>query len=161
MVEHLLSSTVPPDDSGTDTFRRYRYQAHVAFQFCLDCISEGNVLSVIMEHFEDIVIEYKEFWYFVQIKTRDPNQGPWRLSHGLGNNGGLKSLYRTYLVTQGIPAKYGLFLEGAIARDDLLNCLVPPKDLSNEDLQQRVKDRLEIDDEECEAFLNSVNVRPN
>lgn len=161
MSEEFLSSTPPPDDSGTDTYKRYRYQAYVAFQYCLDCVASGKVQSVIMEHFEDIVIEYSDYWYFAQIKTRNPNQGPWRLSHTLSESGGLRSLYRTFSITQDVSAKYGLFLEGAVARDDPLNSLIPPRDLDDEILFERVKERLQIEDEECKAFLDLVIVRPN
>ena len=47
----------PPDDSGTDAFTRFRYQAHVAFRFCLRCYFDQGVTAVVAEHFEDVSTE--------------------------------------------------------------------------------------------------------
>ncbi len=119
----ILNSTTP-DDTGTDTLRRYRYQAQLAVPFCLDCASGGAVRSVIMEHYEDIVVEYADHWRFIQVKTRDSKHGPWRLTLAMD---GLGSLFRAYGSTSLSNARYSLYLEGAIAHDDDLNNLVPEK----------------------------------
>src|ERR671919_692299 len=97
MTEGPLSVT-PPDDTGSDTFRRFRYQAEVAFPFCLDTALIGNVISVIPEHLEDLAIEFADgSWRIIQIKTRDPGQAPWTLATLLGGDGGaFRSLLRTH-----------------------------------------------------------------
>ena len=80
---------IPPDDTGTDTLKRYRYQAQLALPFCLACARKERVRSVIMEHFEDIVVEYDDYWHFIQVKTRNSNLGQWTLTAAMD---GLKSL---------------------------------------------------------------------
>jgi hypothetical protein len=158
-----LLNTQPPDDTGTDTLKRYRYQAQLAVPFCLDCASGGKVLSVVMEHYEDIVVEYEDYWWFIQVKTRDAGYGPWRLTTAMD---GLASLYRTYSSTYHLEAKYGLFLEGAVAHDDDLNKLVPIKPTLEQTLIDRVTRGLgdkgfSVTKEQCEAFLKITTVHPN
>lgn len=68
----------PPDDSGTDAYQRFAYQAHVAFWFCVRCYFDGDPVAVYCEHWEDLLVEYTERLRFTQIKTRDPGRGPWR-----------------------------------------------------------------------------------
>src|SRR5215813_11649551 len=96
-------NTAPPNDTGTDTLKRYRYQGQLAVPFCLECALGGSIRSVIMEHYEDIVIEYIDHWRFIQVKTRDTRYGPWKLSDALD---GLKSLHRTYQSACYLNAKY-------------------------------------------------------
>ena len=93
-MPNRVSETPPPDDTGADTFRRFRYQAHVIFRFCLDCALVGNVTSVLPEYFEDVALELSSnSWRFAQIKTRNPDQGPWTLADLLKKKGGaLRSL---------------------------------------------------------------------
>ncbi len=115
-------SLVPPDDSGTEALKRYRYQAEVAFNFCLDCALGGETLSVTCEHIEDIVVETKSSkWRFVQVKTRNLELGAWTLATVLRPGGGFDSLLRTFQFIQGhSSAELILLLEGAIkSTDDL------------------------------------------
>ena len=37
----------PPDDSGSDTYARYRYQAKIIFPFVLSCGMGHDIVSVI------------------------------------------------------------------------------------------------------------------
>jgi Cap4 dsDNA endonuclease len=158
----------PPDDTGSDTLRRYRYQAQLIATYCLDCTTNGKVVSVIAEHFEDIVIEYHDHWHFVQIKTRNQNLGPWKLPNSID---GLKSLWRTYQCInpfKTINASYALFLEGAIAKDDLLNDLAPSDTNSttlssapNANLVKKVASKLKITESDCADFLAKVVVQAN
>jgi hypothetical protein len=158
----FLDST-PPDDTGADTLRRNRYQAQLAVPFCLDCASGGAVLSVIMEHYEDIVVEYKDHWRFIQVKTRDSKYGPWKLTPAMD---GLGSLYRAYEAASGLNARYSLFLEGAVAHGDDLNNLVPEKSELDASFISRIAKGLKekgFSDahKTCEAFLNLTSVQPN
>jgi Cap4 dsDNA endonuclease len=148
----------PPDDTGTDTLIRFRYQAQLALPFCLACARKEKVRSVIMEHFEDIVVEYDDYWHFIQVKTRNPDRGQWKLTDAID---GLKSLYRAFNATSHIKAKYSLFLEGAVSAKDDLNVLTHPKDNISDGLVQKVYQRLDIEDSECRDFLEVITVHPN
>ncbi len=161
MTDFLNSK--PPDDTGTDTLKRYRYQAQLAVPFCLDCASGGAVRSVIMEHYEDIVVEYEDHWRFIQVKTRDSKYGPWKLTSAMD---GLGSLYRAYESASWLNARYSLFLEGAVAHGDDLNNLVPEKSALEAAFIGKVtkglKDKGFKDAHKtCEAFLNLTSVQPN
>lgn len=156
-MTHLLN-TAPPDDTGTDTLRRYRYQGQLAVPFCLECATGGSIQSVIMEHYEDIVVEYIDHWRFIQVKTRDSRYGAWKLRDAMD---GLKSLYRTYQSTSHLNAKYSLFLEGAIAYNDTLNKLQPGNLSIDDDLCSQIMQRLGMVRTECEAFLKLTTVHPN
>lgn len=147
----------PPDDTGTETFRRYLYQACLAVPFCLKCAAGEGVVSVIMEHFEDLVVEYEDSWLFIQIKTRNADRGPWRLNDAMG---GLRSLHRVFRETRHLEAKYELYLEGPVDPANVLHELVLDGSDFGRTLRDGVKRELDIDDPECEEFLASVTVRP-
>lgn len=153
-----LLNQIPPDDTGTDTLNRFRYQAQLAVSFCLRCAAKDKVRSVIMEHFEDIVVEYDDHWHFIQVKTRNANRGPWKLNDAID---GLQSLYRAFRETTQLEAKYSLFIEGAISSGDNLNLLsLPKKEISNE-IIQKISEKLNIEAPECRKFLTYVSVHPN
>lgn len=147
----------PPDDTGTDTLKRFRYQAQLALPFCLACARKEKVRSIIMEHFEDIVVEYNDYWHFIQVKTRNEDRGQWKLADAID---GLKSLYRTFNKTSHLEAKYSLFIEGSISASDSLKALTHPKDISDA-LVEKVSQKLNIEDSESRAFLKAVTVHPN
>lgn len=153
-----LLSLEPSNDTGADTLSRYMYQAYTAVPFCLECVSGGSILSLIMEHFEDLVIEYSDHWLFLQIKTRNPDLGPWKVSYAMD---GFKSLYRTFKATEDYPAIYSLHLEGAIASGDVLNDLVPPNRDISAALKSKIMNGLGISEDECIDFLKLITVKPN
>src|SRR4051794_33739899 len=117
-----VQDTPPPDDSGSDAFQRYAYQAHVAFPFCLSCYFVGDVVAIYCEHWEDLLVEYVDRLRFTQIKTRDGGRGPWRYSHLLEQSGALRSLLRTHQALGTIvvdrPIEYDVRLEGAVDSGD-------------------------------------------
>ena len=116
-----MGGFTPPDDAGSDTFRRYRYQADVAFPFCLDCALLGNVAAIVPEHFEDIAVELRDgSWILIQVKTRDADQPPWTLALLLGESGPLRSVLRTHRALEGFEGqlRYELRLEGGLRVDD-------------------------------------------
>ena len=153
----------PPDDSGSDTFRRYRYQAEVAFPFCLDCALIGDVVSVTLEHLEDLAVEFADgSWRLVQVKTRDPGQAPWTLKSLLGSDGAaFKSLLRTHRALAGIQGeiRLELRLEGAIRADDAARRLLPGGGGPTTDIIDLVAERLGIDDVEAVALLERTTLR--
>jgi hypothetical protein len=165
-TKSFLEST-PPDDTGSDTLNRYRYQAQLVVPYCLECISNGTIISVFVEHFEDFVIEYDDQWFLIQVKTRNQNLGPWKLSDALD---GIKSLWRTHkaMVANNIQnTKYALFLEGAIAKDDPLNGLAPSDKVEgvsvvlDPKLVNKVSEALKESEAFCKAFLLKITVNPN
>ena len=157
-----FESVFPPDDTGRVTFERYRYQAHLAFRFCLEAATDGDVDAVVCEHFEDIAVLRAGGWRLSQIKTRDPELGPWRLSDLLGRRGALRGLHRTYRalrdLSDGPECLLEARLEGAVARDDLLQRMRPLGDGPNQEIVNRCCDRLEIEEDEARAFLERVTV---
>jgi Cap4 dsDNA endonuclease len=155
-MKNLLNQT-PPDDTGTDTLKRFRYQAQLALPFCLACARKEKVRSIIMEHFEDIVVEYDDYWHFIQVKTRNEDRGQWKLTDAID---GLKSLYRTFNKTSHLKAKYSLFIEGSISANDALKALTHSKDISDA-LVEKISQKLNIEDSESRAFLEAVTVHPN
>jgi len=148
----------PPDDTGTDTLKRFRYQAQLALPFCLACARKEKIRSIIMEHFEDIVIEYDDYWHFIQVKTRNAERGSWKLTDAID---GLKSLYRAFHETSHLEAKYSLFIEGAISSRDELNALAPGKTDISDEIIQKISEKLDIEDSKCRVFLKAVTVHPN
>jgi len=156
-MTNLLNQT-PPDDTGTDTLKRFRYQAQIALPFCLACARKEKVRSIIMEHFEDIVVEYDDYWHFIQVKTRNADRGPWKLADAID---GLKSLYRAFNETSHLEARYSLFIEGAISARDNLNSLTLPKTDISDEIIQKISQKLEIEDSECKTFIGAVTVHPN
>ncbi|MGK7904151.1 MAG: dsDNA nuclease domain-containing protein [Hormoscilla sp.] len=149
---------VPPDDTGTDTLERFRYQARLAVPFCLSCARREKIRSVILEHFEDIVVEYDDYWHFIQVKTRNADRGPWKLTDAID---GLKSLYRAFTETSRLKARYSLFIEGAISARDDLNILTPPRREISDAIIQRISSKLSVKESECKTFIERVTIHPN
>jgi hypothetical protein len=155
-MNNPLSQT-PPDDTGTDTLKRFRYQAQIALPFCLACARQEKVLSVIMEHFEDIVLEYEDYWQFIQVKSRNSDQRDWNFSQTIE---ALKSLYRAFQSTSDISARYSLFLEGNLSAKNELKVLASSNPNITSSSLKKVAEELEIDESECEAFLKVVIIHP-
>jgi hypothetical protein len=157
-----LSELVPPDDSGTDAITRFHYQAHVAFTFCLRCYFEEGVVAVTMEHFEDVLVEGTDDLRFVQIKTRNADQGPWKLRHLLDEGGALRSLLRTHRALGGFNdgrrIVYDIRLEGALARDDPIQRLTPSGEGPDDAMCQTCVDRLGCDTDEATDLLGRAVV---
>lgn len=168
---HIVSSApnsiegvLPPDDSGSTTFRRYRYQAHVAFPFILACATNSGVTAVLLEHIEDLAVEMHGTWRLMQIKTRDGHRGPWGITEVL-SSGGLESLFRSHRAVVGHVenATYELVLEGSIEHSPGITALVNSSELS-EDLVERIHNRIKGSFADCtldevEDFLSRFRVR--
>jgi len=61
---------VPPDDTGSDTFARFKYQAHVTVPYCLDLARGEEITSVFAEHVEDIAVEVGGSWRFLLLELK-------------------------------------------------------------------------------------------
>jgi hypothetical protein len=150
-----------PDDTGSITFARYHYQALVAVPFCIDCACRGKVLSVVAEHIEDIAVETGSGWRFIQVKTRDPELGPWRLAYLLQKGGALHSLARSHRILKDTECTLEVHLEGAVAHDDDLRALYDDTSLGFEKCRQRLREGLPMSEEDLDTFLPRLRIHPN
>jgi len=146
----------PSIDAGSDSLARFRYQAEVTLPFCLQCALGDEIVSVIPEHLEDIAVEYEGCWRFIQVKSRNPERGLWKLSDLLGKGGALRSLFRTHLQTLDVTASLEILLEGTPKPRDLIENLREGKDHRKPELVSAVVDALEKDAHEVMKFLDRV-----
>jgi hypothetical protein len=158
-----FETVFPPDDTGRTTYERFRYQAHIAFRFCLEAATGGDVVAVVCEHFEDVAVERSHGWRLIQIKTRDAELPPWKLGDLLGKGGALRGLYRTHKALNdlnggthdcGLEAR----LEGAVARGDQAETLTFQGDGPTSEVVDRCAQRLDITAAEAADFLSKVTV---
>jgi hypothetical protein len=84
-----------PDNSGSDTFSRYKYQAKVAFDPYVRC-TNGEIHQLVVEHVEDLILVEDSAWRMVQVKSRDGYRGSWSPSEVLGDQGPVASLWRSF-----------------------------------------------------------------
>jgi len=153
-----LSKIDPQVDAGSDTLARYHYQAEVTLPFCLSCALDDEIITVIPEHLEDVALETRGKWRFVQIKSKDPELGLWKLSDLLGSKGALRSMYRTFQQTRGAPVQLELILEGAPKKDDSIQCLKSDGDHRDVKLITAVSKAFNISSEEAYEFVNCVTL---
>lgn len=145
-------------DWGSDTLARFRYQAEVTLPFCLSLLlSENDIRAVVPEHFEDIALQTSTGWRFLQVKSRDPERGLWTANDLLVKRGGaLRSLYRTYRLTEGEDHSLELVLEGAVKTNDVIGMLRPRQDRSL--LVPLVMEKLGASQSSAEDFLRRVTL---
>ena len=164
----MLDELCVPDDSGSDAFRRYRFQAHVAFPHCLDCATQKRVVSVTCEHFEDLLIEEVDQLRFTQIKTRNADYGPWRFVDLCRPRGGaLTSLLRTHRALAKLDDKralvYEIRLEGVSERGDPIRRLMPSGDGADDPMAKTMtkslREATEIKLKESREVLARTQVR--
>jgi len=147
-------------DTGADTFSRYVYQAEIAFRFCLDCALGGDIVSVVPEHLEDIALECRSSWRFLQIKTRNAELGPWKLSDLTAANGGLRSLLRTFDLVRTMLRKptLELYLEGAVHSTNEIQSLITEEGRREKGAIRSVAKPLNLDPQACGEFLDCVRL---
>lgn len=152
----------PPDDSGSSTVSRYIYQARVTVPYVVSMGLGNRIDLIVCEHFEDLAIRHIDgSWTFAQIKSRDPELGPWTLSSVCQENGGaFRSLLRTHraLRGRGLAYRLGAWLEGSVSRRDLLDKIKRSEPLDDEEMQQ-IADRLDSTVDECEDFTQRLHVK--
>jgi len=146
----------PSTDAGSDAFGRFRYQAEVTVPFCLLCALGEGIDSVIPEHIEDIAIESGSSWRFIQVKSRNPERGLWKLKDVLADRGALHSLFRTHTQIREVDASLELLLEGAIKPGDPIEYLRSGADHRHPDLLIPAATALSIDQQEAIPFLERV-----
>lgn len=149
---------VAPDDSGSTTFARFRYQAKVVFPYFLQCGLGDGPVAVIPEHIEDLLLRGEKGWRFVQIKTRDPARGMWTLSDLLGDDGALRSLFRSYSATPDCEATYEAHLEQSVSPNGNAKLLRTADGRRADDLIEAVRKALGIRKTACVRFLDRVRL---
>lgn len=105
--------TAAVDDTGSDTFARYVWQAKMAVLSWLSCLTDGDApLAVVCESIEDIVLVYQHRVVYAQLKTK--TRGSWSDSNVCDPGGGIDSLVRTHNVLRSPPVavEFHLWLEG-------------------------------------------------
>ena len=149
---------MPDRDAGSDTLARFRYQAEVTLPYCVSALlSENDIVAVVAEHLEDIALKTNTGWRFLQVKSRNPERGLWRAADLFAKKGGaLRSLYRTYLLTEGEDHSLELVLEGAVKTEDAIGTLRPDQDRSR--LVQMVMDKLKATQASAEDFVRRVTL---
>lgn len=154
------SGLQPPDDTGSDTFARFVYQAHIAFPLCVYAATADEIQNIYAEHIEDLGVDCGDHWRFLQVKTRDPGTGPWRLSDVLGDGGAVHSLWRAFqTVGQSMPATFEMLLEGHAKSGDLLDKLLNDAGRTDSVLITRIRNALKADEETVRTFAGRLRVR--
>jgi hypothetical protein len=159
-----LDAIPDPDETGTDTFARYRYQAQCSFAECMRCALTGDVASVTPERLEDLLVEEPGRWRFIQVKTRDAGRGPWLFGDLLDDGGALHSVLRTHLALgdfdDGRDRRYEIHLEGAAKRGDSIeNLLIPSGTGPTAEMAERCRRRLKCTAAVAQAVLDRTRVR--
>ena len=159
-----LDEVPDPDDTGTDTYKRFRYQAEVAFSSCLDMALIQRVVSITPERIEDLLIEHADCWRFVQIKTRDAGLNPFSFADLLGDGGALKSIARTHKALAGFDdgreIRYEIWLErGAKNGNDIGRLLLPSRIGPSGEMVTKCAKRLKVDETFAQEMLNRCHVR--
>jgi hypothetical protein len=152
-----------PDDTGSQTFKRYRYQAEAAFMSCLDLALVRSVVSITPERIEDLLIEQADRWRFIQIKTRDPGLNAFTFADLLGDGGALRSVARTHNAIldfdDGREIRYEIWLElGAKTGNSIERLLIQKRLGPDGEMIEQCAKRLKVDKAFAEAMLNRCYV---
>jgi hypothetical protein len=153
-----------PDDSGSDTMRRFAYQVHVGARAVLEMLEQGDG-SLTCEHLEDVVLQRaingKPVWSYCQIKTRDGLQA-WTLTTVISSRA-LKSLWRTWatLPEEGKKtAELWILFEGTWdPADDPIVVLARGDGRANADCVARVAKHLRVGEDGVRPFLDSIRAQ--
>lgn len=122
------------------------------------CALGDEIISVIPEHLEDVAIESSSGWRFIQVKSRDPERGPWKLSDLTGDGGALRSLLRTYREVDRLDASLEISVEGALRRQNPIEHLTSDGDRADAKLVEGVSKALELDKNDTVEFLSRVSL---
>lgn len=153
-----MASAMNDSDAGSDTLARFRYQAEVTLPYCVSALlRENDIQAVVAEHREDIALKTSAGWRFLQVKSRNPERGLWTAADLFRKRGGaLRSLYRTYLLTEGEDHSLELVLEGAVRTDNAIRTLRSGQDRS--ELVQMAVDKLGTTEATAKDFVRRVTL---
>jgi len=153
-----LNALVSPDDHGSDTFARYKYQAHVTFPYVLELATGETITDLFAEHVEDIAVRKSGTWCFLQVKSQNAKRGPWSLSDVV-QSGAFHSLWRAYqTASSSVDATYEICVEGALRKDDPLQRLADREDL-DDDALTRVAAACGVAVEDVRPFAARLQLR--
>jgi len=147
------------EDFGTDTLRRFAYQAKVIFPFVLRCAQGGDEIAVIPEHIDDCFLLRSSGSVIMQIKSRDVAQGGWTLGELLARGGAVRSLHRAFALNPTADVIYQAMLEQTLSRSNEAVLLRTAEGRANEKLIHQVSERLEIQRAEAQQFLQRFRLR--
>lgn len=150
----------PPDDTGSDTFSRFIYQAHVTFPLCLYAATGTDISNIYAEHIEDVAVEQSDRWRFLQIKTRNPGSGPWTLSDLITKGGAIHSLWRAYEAAGAARAcTYEMHLEGHPKTGDAIHHLRNEAGRANDIIITRIRNAVKAGEAAVRDFCARLDVR--
>lgn len=165
-----------PDNTGTETEKRFAFQAQVAVRYAIEMLGGYPIDNVTCEHIEDVVVARTvrtphagetTLWDFQQVKSRESDK-PWTLLQ-IGDSKALHSLLRTdrvlrQAISEGAVLNYRLTvaIEGKLAfREPSF------RDIARSDgkrdariragLGSKLKD-LDVDPGELSDFLSRVHI---
>jgi Cap4, dsDNA endonuclease domain len=96
-----LASQAAPDDSGSETQSRFRYQHECTARLCIPMLVRRSVVAVVCEEHEDFVVFYDNAPpELVSVKHREGSQGAWTFATLCGD-GGLRHLFDRWQGTGG------------------------------------------------------------
>lgn len=153
------------DDSGANTFAKYRYQSKLTLLHWIRTLLPGGPVAVYAEHVEDLVEEFDDRYVFVQIKGRDDDVGLWNATTMTADDGGVASLCRAYAVAKDMPCTFELHLEGGTSPSSATKDFVADCTKASATLRGRVKALLDaqgLDGTAClDDFLKRLRIRPS
>ncbi|WP_215519930.1 hypothetical protein [Phycicoccus mangrovi] len=158
-VLERLRAVGPGDQSGRDTFGRYRYQVRLAVHFWLQTLIPDGPKVVLLEHQEDLTLVYNGHARMCQAKSRDLGRSAWSLSVVSRPGGGLDSLGRAFQQTQQVPGTFELLLEGrAVSKQPTQAFFANPAQCPAE-TNAAVAKSLGVPPADVEPFLQRLRVR--
>jgi hypothetical protein len=112
-------AAIQSDDTGTDTFQRYAWQAKLAVLTWLRVLDDTGVIAVVCEHVEDLAVVETTGFRFAQLKTRD--KGSWSVAKICAQGHAVNRLATSYLLAEaaGIASqsRFEVWLEGPPSED--------------------------------------------
>jgi hypothetical protein len=161
-VSHLeVVDLDPGNQSGRETFSKYRYQAKLTLSHWLTTLLPDGPVRIYSEHQEDIVIEHVGNVRFAQVKTRNPGLSRWTLTAIVKDGGGLDSLLRCYRQTGHLAnCSYELLLEGEPSdRTPSAEFFDAPED-ADKSVRRMITETLEAQPGEIDILLSRLIIRP-
>ena len=160
MSDEGIESITPAEDSGSDTYRRFRAQAAMALAHVLGVIL-GQLDRVIMEHVDDFaVVRTTAVIELHQIKTRTDG-GRWTLTGICSSNAHgrpLRRLLDRFRLVRHLNTQHFLHLQGEVDSEvRTLQMACEAGDVT--DIEGDIARRLSCDAAEAHAFLLRIQVR--
>jgi hypothetical protein len=149
------------DDSGRETFSKYRYQAKLALSFWLTTLLPQGPVRIYSEFIEDIAIEHDDHIKFCQVKTRNPGLSRWTMKATAKDGGGLDSLLRCFrTVGHAGDASFELLLEGEASTQSPTPEFFTNPGAADAAMRTALMNLLAATPRELDAWLPRLRVRP-